>query len=304
MEITYIQGFPDYSLPDFNMDQYIKSYLTSTVIVNAESKENYYPFHKTTLTIKSVFKGEEYYNTRNCRYRVKENNFLILNALQEYESRIISEGEVNSFSIFFSPDFVRELYNVMSLPDNKLLELQVNNINNFEFIEQLYSKSKVIDGLLTNIKNSLHQTKYNNNYLSDQLFLLLENLILMQSDLSSEINRISSAKRSTKIELYKRLMAVKDYIESCYNEKLTLAELSKTACMNEHYMLRQFKRYFKMTPYQYLTRVRLNRSETLLLNHNLSVLEISESVGFEYLSSFSQLFRKKHGISPSRFRKI
>ena len=46
----------------------------------------------------------------------------------------------------------------------------------------------------------------------------------------------------------------------------------------------------------------LETSKTQLLNSNKSIKEIAYSLGFEYPQSFSKLFKKKTGISPSEFR--
>ena len=46
----------------------------------------------------------------------------------------------------------------------------------------------------------------------------------------------------------------------------------------------------------------LEKSKTQLLNTNKSIKEIAYSLGFEYSQSFSKLFKKKTGLSPSEFR--
>ncbi len=57
-----------------------------------------------------------------------------------------------------------------------------------------------------------------------------------------------------------------------------------------------------MTPHQYLTSVRIEKAIIMFQNAK-SVSEVCFSVGFETLSSFSGLFKKNVGASPSDFLK-
>lgn len=55
---------------------------------------------------------------------------------------------------------------------------------------------------------------------------------------------------------------------------------------------------------QYVTDLRLNEAEYLLLSTSLSVKEIGESVGFQNSSYFITVFKKKYGASPNQFRNL
>ena len=127
MKLAYFSSFPDYSADNFSMNEYINTYVTSNVIIDAASSDTYYAPHKSTLTIKSVFSGEEYYSTKECKYKVKPDNYLILNAGQEYESRIESESKVHSFSVFFNPEFVKEAYSSLTISEEKLVTSEKGN---------------------------------------------------------------------------------------------------------------------------------------------------------------------------------
>jgi AraC-like DNA-binding protein len=306
MKLTYFSAFPDYSANNFNMEQYINNYRTTNVIIDASASDIHYPLHRSTLTIKTVFSGEEHYTTKNCRYRVTENNFLILNAFNEYESRIAPEQKAHSFAIFFYPGFAEQAYSVSKNSQEKLLDnfnFELNCSNTFEFFETLYKKDVKLLTILKNIKTAAEKIYENQNYVYEQIYFLFEYLLNTQTKLAREIRKTHSVRKSTKLELYRRLNLVKDYIESCYNEKIKLSELAKTACLCEHHMLREFKKHYKITPHQYLTRIRLEESRKLLANNNKSISEISSAVGFEHLSSFSQLFTQRYKISPKSYRR-
>jgi AraC-like DNA-binding protein len=305
MNLTFYNTFPDFAKKGFDLGGYINTFLTSNVIINASYSDAYCPMHRTTFTIKSVFKGEEYYVTKKTKYKVTEKNFLLFNALQEHESYIDSQERIDSFSIFFSPEYIENVFSAFAGTSDSLAcapNKIYNNSQTFPFIEKLYDKDRLTQYHLSNIKKSLTDFSENENFIQEQIYFLLEHLYYSQKKVLREVNNLEPLRKSTKLELYKRLNMVKDYIESCYNEKLNLADLAKAACISEHHMLREFKKYFKVTPYQYLMNVRLEESASLLKKDNKSISEISEAIGFEYLSSFSQAFKEKYKISPNEYR--
>jgi AraC-like DNA-binding protein len=67
-------------------------------------------------------------------------------------------------------------------------------------------------------------------------------------------------------------------------------------------MLRLFKKYYGQTPRQYLIDKRIEKSKEQL-KIGISVTETCFAVGFESLSSFSNLFKTKTGKSPTEFQK-
>jgi AraC-like DNA-binding protein len=52
----------------------------------------------------------------------------------------------------------------------------------------------------------------------------------------------------------------------------------------------------------YLSRVRVAKAKTLLLNPHLRISEIAYDVGFQSLTHFNRMFRKIVGESPSYYR--
>ena len=58
------------------------------------------------------------------------------------------------------------------------------------------------------------------------------------------------------------------------------------------------------TPYQYLTEYRLLKASELLVNTELSMGEISNSVGFNSQSHFGKMFKLKTKLTPLSYRKV
>jgi AraC-like DNA-binding protein len=79
-----------------------------------------------------------------------------------------------------------------------------------------------------------------------------------------------------------------------------LDNIAGEAYFSKFHFLRLFKKIYGKTPHQYLVTVRL-KNASLLLKKGTTVSEACHAVGFESLSSFSSLFRKHQGMSPSAY---
>lgn len=98
------------------------------------------------------------------------------------------------------------------------------------------------------------------------------------------------------------LLRARELIDARYTQPLDLDELARSANFSRYHFLRAFRRAFHVTPHEYLTRKRIERAKELLAESELTVTEICFEVGFESLGSFSTLFHKIVGWSPSIYR--
>src|SRR5260221_3707300 len=99
-------------------------------------------------------------------------------------------------------------------------------------------------------------------------------------------------------EIYRRIVLAKLYIDENYHEPIGLEEISRKAYLSRFHFHRLFTRVYKITPHRYLTRKRINKAKDLLIQDELSITEVCNSVGFESIGSFSTLFKKEIGLPP------
>jgi AraC-like DNA-binding protein len=92
------------------------------------------------------------------------------------------------------------------------------------------------------------------------------------------------------------------FLDQHYDTPITIEQLSREAALSPYYFIRLFRRMYRQTPHQYLVQQRIARAKELLRTTDLPVTEICAAVGFESLGSFSALFRRLAGISPSAYR--
>src|ERR1700722_17825066 len=103
-----------------------------------------------------------------------------------------------------------------------------------------------------------------------------------------------------KIYLYRRLVQAKLFIDNNYADNIDLDNIADEAWFSKFHFIRKFKNTYRYTPHQYLTYVRLEKAMELL-KAGLPVSSVCYSVGFESLSSFSRLFKRAAGITPSGY---
>jgi AraC-like DNA-binding protein len=73
--------------------------------------------------------------------------------------------------------------------------------------------------------------------------------------------------------------------------------------MSQYHFIRLFKAVFGETPKQCQLRARLERAKHLLMLTETSVTDICMEVGFSSLGTFSTVFARRLGVSPSTYRK-
>jgi AraC-like DNA-binding protein len=93
-----------------------------------------------------------------------------------------------------------------------------------------------------------------------------------------------------------------DLIDRDYAERLDLDALAREAGYSKFHFARTFAVAYGETPRAYLSRRRVERAKNLLRTANLTITEVCFLVGFESLGSFSALFRRLVGESPSSYR--
>lgn len=105
-----------------------------------------------------------------------------------------------------------------------------------------------------------------------------------------------------KVYLYRRVVQAKLFIDAHFHEKLDLHAISDEAFFSKYHFLRLFKMIYGKTPYQYLMCVRIAKAQELLAQ-NIPVSDVCMLVGHESIPSFTGLFKRKTGMSPSLYQK-
>lgn len=119
-------------------------------------------------------------------------------------------------------------------------------------------------------------------------------LMMCRDDAATPVNTDSPA-----FSLYNR---ARSFIEANYLEIQTLDAVAKGCNLEAPYLCRLFARYHDESPYQFLTRLRMDHASRLLLEPESSVRSVAAALGFKDPFHFSRVFKSMHHVPPSRFR--
>ena len=99
-----------------------------------------------------------------------------------------------------------------------------------------------------------------------------------------------------------RVLKVKDYISKNYMNEIRLNDVASLAGMSPSAFSRFFKLHTGRNLSDYIIDMRLGYASRMLVDSTHSIAEIGYGCGFNNLSNFNRIFKKKKGCSPSEFR--
>lgn len=260
--------------------------------------------HLSRLTIRSVFNGYQYHEVEGKEHLLDSNKYLIVNEGQSYSSEIHTEQPTEALIIAFRSGFLEEVnYGLTSNEQQLLDDPWKESSATICFFENTYTSSIEMQQVFQQIRRRI-LCRESNSLLLEELFLeLLQKLLFRHHHLLQRIQEFPNRKKTTKIELYKRISAAKDFIDTHCGEALSLHQISQAAFLSPSHFLRAFKVFYGITPHQYLTQTRLKYAKYLLQSSSKSIGEISLACGFESHSAFGRVFRRVWGCSPLEVRK-
>lgn len=94
------------------------------------------------------------------------------------------------------------------------------------------------------------------------------------------------------------------YINEHFCEKITVDELAEIISLSKSYFMYCFKKAMGIGAVSYLTQIRVKNVCNQLLNTDKTVMEIALESGFNNLSNFNKIFKKKMGVSPNEYRSL
>ncbi len=94
-----------------------------------------------------------------------------------------------------------------------------------------------------------------------------------------------------------------NHMSSYYAEDLDIDELAAICHLSASHFRTLFKTVTQQSPLHYLTQIRMKMATSLLMSTSLSVLSISQAVGYSTLSSFNRTFKTLYKQTPSEYRR-
>lgn len=134
-------------------------------------------------------------------------------------------------------------------------------------------------------------------YLEHALDLLCVQLLRSHSSLASPVLQRQYGLAPWQVK------RVRTYMRERLGHDISLQELAGIVGMSRFHFCVAFRRSTGATPYEYLTRLRMDVAGQLLAKSSLQIGDVGLAVGYSTLSAFSAAFRRHTGLTPGQFRK-
>ena len=206
-----------------------------------------------------------------------------------WETHKLGEKEIHEVTIQFHKD----------LFDEKFLRR-----NQLRVIREMFEKSKcgILFSSETVASVGPRLVKLNKKHGFDSVLELMS--ILHDLSTSRNMRNLSDATFSNAEFSYRsrRVEKVMEYINVNFDKPVSLAEVAKIANMTEVSFSRFFKSRTGTSFIDSLTEIRLGHASRKLIDTTEAVAELAYNCGFNNISNFNRIFKKKKGCTPKEFR--
>jgi AraC family transcriptional regulator len=262
----------------------------------------FYLKYKSAYSIKFPITGTDNFKIDDRMIDLQANSYLVVN--NDQEVICLPGNSEKAISIFLDPELVTQVFNACKRNNEDLLSNPFDIQNNKPmFFENSYAfADNPLSELLLKLSYSFDIEKKNADKFDIGFFFKVsEALILSQQETFKEIRRIDAVKKSTKIELYNRMIIARDYLYDNWEKNISLVLLARLVCMSPYHFHRIFSSIFGITFLQYHKQIKLEKAKALIQSNTYSISHISQIVGYDNIHSFSKSFKKHFGFPPSHF---
>lgn len=243
-----------------------------------------------------VVKGKGEYCLRERNFPIEQGDIFILT-----QKDIDSYKNIQGFEFYqisYRPEALQKIWgSFRDLEGYKALFVFQPYFNVFEYETKLIqlkeSELKRIIELIENIKIELQEKETGYEQIVNSSFLML--ITKLSRSYNGSANKINLRAMP--------LIPAVAYMQAHYDEKNTLRELADMVNFSTRHFNRLFQETYRMTPIQYLLRLRIERACKLLEEKvEMSVTDIAHVCGFNNSNYFTRVFRNEYGIAPTAYR--
>lgn len=276
---------------------------SANTVLNGRPRRYHDPGFQTTLSLKSVVRGAAWYETRHTRYRVTPDSVVVLNHGQQYALDVYPRAPTETLAVFFQPGFVEHVAAASAHSAEELLDEPDPAVAPLDFCERSHAVGERLRAALAALHRAIATPGHEPMRLEQPFFSLAEQLLALRGHDRRETEALASLRASTRHELFRRLHHARDYLESCFGDPLSVADLAGIACLSPYHFQRSFREAFGVSPGRYLQRKRLDVAAHLLATTDRAITAIALDVGYTSPGTFSARFRRQHGASPRTWRR-
>lgn len=100
-----------------------------------------------------------------------------------------------------------------------------------------------------------------------------------------------------------RILKALHFIHSHLDQAINIGDLARICFLTEDHFIRLFKRNVNYTPGKYINLKKIEKAQLMMLIDDMSVKDLSYSLGFDNVSYFNHLFKKITGENPGGYKR-
>jgi len=135
-----------------------------------------------------------------------------------------------------------------------------------------------------------------------RLVALLSALVELAEDSDAQVISTETLRPLCRVEDRRRIDQICSYLHRSFDQEVDFTELARTVHMSQACLCRFFRRATGRTMTTYINQLRIGAAVQLLVNSDLSVLDIAFKVGFGNYSNFNRQFKSMKGVTPLSLR--
>ncbi|EOY8497619.1 TPA: helix-turn-helix transcriptional regulator [Providencia stuartii] len=198
------------------------------------------------------------------------------------------ESDCEFLWISLEDQFLREFINLYG---SQLSDIERTETNSYDVIR--FTTSTLIDELKNSFKAIVDQ-QYPRLLVTLRIseFLLLLSYSEQGSKLLANLRQLSN----------RQAERLQNFMENNFLKEWKLADFAKTFGMGLTTFKELFNAVYSTSPRSWISEKRIMYAHQLLVNTQMSIVEISMEAGFSSQSYFTQSYRKRFGYTPSKSR--
>lgn len=261
----------------------------------------YYAYDGGSTTIIYFRKGNGDFVDGKVKTSICDNRFIIANPHSDWEYINHTKTDIDVLSFVLSHDVVDKINFFTGATLNSLLETPFNSSKNgFFFSRQAFNANYYKTGsLLKNLYAYSNTSEYELACPQEVAMTVLGAVYAEQAKGYDMAEKVIGNKKTTKVEVMKRLLVSYEYIQDNIAKRISIQELSKVAGLSEFHLFKSFKKVFGKTPHQYITTQKMRRAQELLRGGEFTSSQVAFLLNYPDLPTFSKVYKKTFGISPS-----
>jgi AraC-like DNA-binding protein len=264
---------------------------------NSRREEN-----EPQFTFKMVFNGCQSFKFKGRAIKLFPDSFILLAPGSVYSSATGTGDAVKTLSVSIANSFISAFKEQHGL-GGAFLDQTAQGCRNLSLesvhplAEEMYWNGWT---MCQRVEELNDDAELMNEYINHFLEIYYKNYY---TEYEHRLQRLNFTRNDTRREVLRRLNIAREFISNNFDRTFYLRDVASASFLSFNHLLRTFKQAFGVSPFQYLTIIRLNRAKMILETTPRSINEIVLEVGFESPSSFIRAFKSQFNITPMRYRK-